>query len=404
MTTQGYVPRTPGCSPDGTAYDLLPMALFRRARDNAPSPAPAITEFWVWWDDARPRIEAAAFAAAPADATADPAIDPPADPATDVTAGQEAGEPGTAADGGLPAELIEEISARVDAIHPDLQWEISGEPGAPVLTLSGGGDGELRGLAERWRRAAPAGGHWTFCPARRAEPGLLGHKLSLGGHEFDLEYVLLSMRADQERARVHLGVYHPDFLFVPAEAQRQVASHVLVWALGEDDVARWVGEVTIVTEQPVDALPPATLAAVVEQLAEPFKEPAWLRGEGRTPRGHPAHIAVLFPLHRQDHPLCDLHVTVALPYANSNPDRLPVAPSSTALKTFQEKLDGLAGGRAVLALSETGDGLRVFHMYADPDSGVVAELDQLAAGWQEGRAKVTASPDPAWRTLAPYRP
>ncbi|HEX6469056.1 MAG TPA: DUF695 domain-containing protein [Streptosporangiaceae bacterium] len=349
------------------------MAFFRRARDGATPPAPAIAEFWEWWPGARPRIEAAAF---------------PADASTEHE---------------LPADLIEEISGRVNAMHPELRWEITGAPGAPAFTVSGAGAGEPRGIAERWRRAAPAGGSWTFHPARRPDQELLRGKLSLGDHEFDLTYVRLGMRADPNRARVHLSVYHPDFLFVPADLQRQVAAEVLDRALGEDDVARWVGDVTIATEQPVDSLPPDTLAVVVDQVAEPFKEPTWLSGEGRTPRGHPAHIAVLFPLHRQDHPLCDLHVAVALPYANSNPDRLPVAPSSTALNAFQEKLAGL-GERAVLAMRETGDGLRVFHLYADPDSGVVAELDQLAADWREGRARVTAVPDPDWRALAPYRP
>jgi hypothetical protein len=390
------------------------MSFFRRAGDNVPSPVLAIAEFWEWWALARPRIEAAGFTerapgeAAPGAPQAPDGPSAPGGPGVPETpdapgaAGASVPAP-DGAEGGLPAGLTEEISGRVQAIHPDLQWEISGAPGAAVLTLSGGGVGELRGITERWRRAAPASEGWTFHAARRAEPELLRRRLSLGDHEFDLEYVRLGMRADPNRARVHLSVYHPDFLFVPEEAQRQVAANVLVWALGEDDVARWVGEVTIATDQPVDALAPDTLTAVVDQIAEPFKEPTWLRGEGRTPRGHPAHVAVLFPLHRQDHPLCDLHVAVSLPYANSNPDRLPVAPSSTALKAFQEKLSGL-GEQAVLALSETGDGLRVFHLYADPDSGVVAELDQLAADWPEGRARVAAAPDPAWRTLAPYQP
>lgn len=376
------------------------MAFFRRASDNAPSPAPAIAEFWEWWADARSRIEAAAFAD-PLE-RGRPAAEPGGEPAApEPPEGEPAeGEPAAA---GLPAELLDEISGRVEAIHPDLRWEITGSAGAAALTLSGGGDGERRGIAERWRRAAPADERWTFHPARQPDPGLLANKLSLGDHEFDLGYVRLGMRADANRARVHLSVYHPDFLFVPDEARAQVASNVLIWALGEDDVARWIGEVTIATEQPVDALPPDTLAAVVDQVAEPFKRPAWLRGEGRTPRGHPAHVTVLFPLHRQDHPLCELHVSVSLPYANSNPDRLPVAPSSTALKAFEEKLSGL-GEHAVLALVETGDGLRVFHLYADPDSGLVAELDQLAADWQEGRARVAATPDPAWRALTPYQP
>ncbi|PKK13284.1 DUF695 domain-containing protein [Thermomonospora sp. CIF 1] len=345
------------------------MGLFRRQRDAArPTPLPAITEFWQWWAQARPKIEASL------------------------------GD-------GPSADLIEELSLRVHRIHPHLQWEI-GRPdgGVPTLTVTGGGDGELRGLAERWLRAAPTDtGGWALHAARQADPEMLTQKLTLGDHEFDLEYVRVGMRADQARARVHVAVYHPDFLFVAEEARRQVAGHVLDWALGEDDVARWIGEVTIATEPPMDALPPGMLPAVVDQIAEQFREPTWLWGEGRTPRGHPARLGARFPLHRQDHPLCDLHVAVSVPYAHSNPDRLPVEPSASALRELEKKLDAL-GPDAVLAVQETGDGLRVYHLYADPDSGVLARLDQLAASWPEGRAKVASAPDPGWRALAPYRP
>lgn len=272
--------------------------------------------------------------------------------------------------------------------------------------MTGGGDPELRGLTERWARSAPVGaaaGGWSFHPARQPDPEMLSQDLVLGDHEFDLEYVRLGMRADADRARVHITAYHPDFLFVSEEQQLQVALNVLHWALGEDDVARWVGEVTIATEAPIDALPPSMLAAVVEQVAEPFAEPAWLTGEGRTPRGHPARLGARFPLHRQDYPLCDLHVAITVPYANSNPDRLPVEPSAGALRAFEKKLTKL-GDRAVLAVRETGDGLRVFHLYADPDSGVISELDQLAAAWSEGKAKVASTSDPGWKALAPYQP
>lgn len=345
------------------------MGLFRRPRDTYPaSPVPAITEFWEWWGKTKPSIEKAL------------------------------------GDDGLPADLIEELSRRVHRIHQDLQWEIAGaEDAAPVLTVTGGGDAELRGLAERWRRAAPAEEGWKFYPARQPDPEMLGQQLVLGEHEFDLEYVRVGMRADEARARVHLTVYHPDFLFVPEEAQIQVTRHVLDWALGEDDVARWVGDVAIATEAPIDALPPAMLTAVVEQIAEPFAEPAWLSGEGRTPRGHPARLAARFPLHRQDHPLCDLHVAVSVPYQHGNPDRLPVAPSSGALRDFQKKLEKLGPG-AVLAVHETGDGLRVFHLYVDPDSPVLAQLDQMVAAWPEGKAKVASTPDPGWRAISPYQP
>jgi hypothetical protein len=351
------------------------MGIFgRRPRESATSFSPAIIEFWEWWNTARPGIEAALAAGEP-----------------------ESGDTARTA-------LFEELNTRIHKINPELEWELArGHDDRPVLIVTGGGDPELRGLAERWRRAAPAGGgDWVFHPARPADPEVLSRQLDLGDHEFDLEYVRMGMRADTARARVDISVYHPDFLFVDEESQLQVAYHVLHWALGEDDVARWVGSVSIATEQPVDALPPNLLAAVVEQIAEPFQEPAWLSGEGRTPRGHPSQVRVRFPVHRQDYPLCDLHVEVSLPYAQSNPDRLPVGSSASSLRAFEKKLTGF-GDKAVLAIRVTGDGMRVFHLYADPDSGVVAELDQLAAGWSEGRARVVSVPDPGWRALQPYQ-
>ncbi|WP_026313704.1 DUF695 domain-containing protein [Actinomadura flavalba] len=351
------------------------MGLFRRPRDASASAPPAISEFWEWWAQARPTIEAA------------------------LAADDGDGD-------GLPTDVVDELTLRIRKIHPELQWEIGGAEGrGPSLTVSGGGDPELRGIAERWHRAVPrsAGADWRFYPARQPDPEMLAQQLVLGDHEFDLEYARFGMRADQQRARVDITAYHPDFLFVSEEQRLQVALHLLDWALGEDDVARWVGAVATAEEAPIDALPPSLLASVVEQVAEPFGDTTWLTGEGRTPRGHPSRIGIRFPLHRQDHPLSDLHVAISVPYQHSNPDRLPVEPSASALRKFEKRLVAL-GERAVLAAVQTGDGLRVFHLYADPASPVISDLDQLAASWSEGKAKVASVPDPSWSALAPYRP
>lgn len=343
------------------------MGIFRRSRDVSSPSSPAIIEFWSWWSQARPSIEARLEA-------------------------------------GLTDPLGEELRGRIHLIDPRLQWEIGRTPdGAPVLTVTGNGDPELRGLAERWLRAAPGKTGWEYRATRPADPERLNRPLTMGDHEFDLEYVRLGMRVDHRQARIDVTVFHPDFLFVSAETRAEVAGRVLAWSLGEDDVVRWVGEVTTVGEAPVDSLPAAMLGAVVQQVAETSLTSTWLTGEGRTPRGHPARVSVRFPLHRQDHLLCDLHVAVSVPFAHSNPDRLPVDPSAKALRDFEKRLTAL-GDRAVLAAHETGDGLRVFHLYADPDSGAVAELDQLAASWPEGRVKVTSASDPAWRLLRPYLP
>src|SRR5690606_5809508 len=164
------------------------MGIFRRPREASPVTPPAISEFWAWWAQARPTIEAS------------------------LAAGPDQPEPETPGEG-LSAEAIEELSRRVHKIHPGLQWEIGGaEDRAPSLTVTGGGDPELRGLTERWARSAPSGsaaGGWSFHPARQPDPEMLTQNLVLGDHEFDLEYVRLGMRADTDRARVHVTVYHP---------------------------------------------------------------------------------------------------------------------------------------------------------------------------------------------------
>lgn len=334
------------------------MGIFRRSPDAAAPHTEAIARFWEWWPQARRRL-----------------------------------------DDGVPADIAGELSAHVEAIHKDLVWEIGT---GPSLTLSGNGADELRGIAERWRLGAPGDG-WKYRAARAADPAMLTGKLQLDDHEFDLDYVRMGLRADSARARVDIVSYHPDFLFVPEETRQALTRRVLDWALGEDDVARWVGEIATAENEPMDALPASMLPPVVEQISAPFAEPAWLVGEGRTPLGHTARVAVRFPLHRQDYPLCDLYVSVALPYAHANPDRLPVEPSASALREFEEAVEAL-GARAVLAAHETGDGRRVLHLYADPASGAVAQLDQLAAAWPEGRAKVVTRLDSGWAALAPYRP
>jgi hypothetical protein len=333
------------------------MGIFRRTAGTPPH-AEAIARFWTWWSQARRRLEE-----------------------------------------GVPADVADEMTKHVRELHPDLRWEIGA---GPSLTISGDGVEVLRGIAERWRREAPDDG-WEYHASRSADPAMLSGKMQLDDHEFDLEYVRLGLRADAARARVNVTSYHPDFLFVSEKTQLALTRRILVWALGEDDVARWIGVIKTVNDEPMDALPASMLPPVVEQISAPFAQPAWLVGEGRTPLGHSARVSVRFPLHRQDFPLCELYVTVTLPYAHTNPDRLPVEPSASALRDFETSVEAL-GGRVVLAAQETGDGRRVLHLYADPESGSVAELDQLAAAWPEGRAKVSSRPDPAWEALEPYRP
>ncbi|MQA97291.1 MAG: DUF695 domain-containing protein [Streptosporangiales bacterium] len=342
------------------------MALFRRRPSRSASVAPAIAEFWAWWPEV----------------------------------GRQLAE--TSSDE-LPEDLGERLMARIQAIHPELSWSVrEGARARRALIVSSGGHAELRGVAERWLRAAPeAGPDWEFLSAFPPAPDDLDAAVDFEGHELDLGHVSLGLRVDGRRARVDITAYHPDFAFLPDEARAVIAAHVLTAALGEDQVARWIGAVNTVTERPLDALPPSSLPAVVDQLAQTHAAPSWLTGEGRTARGHPALIAVRFPLRRVDFPLYEQHIVVGLPYQHSGPDRLPVDPSGASLRGFADTGLALVPG-AVLVAHETGDDQRVFHLYADPESGAAAAIEQLAAGWSEGRARVSTTSDPSWAAIEAY--
>lgn len=337
------------------------MGLFRR-RSSSSSSADAIAEFWQWWPGVRERL--AAGPGAPDDA------------------------------------LAEELLGRVTRMHPDLLWRISESEGHPVLTLTGEGRDDLRAITERWLRAAPEDDTWEFRPAVAADPAALESTYRLGEHELELSAIALGVRVDSRQARVNVTVYHPDFLFLEEEPREIIARRALTLALGEDEVSRWIGDVVPAEEKPMDALGLSALPAVTRQLAGSRED--WLTGETRTPRGRPALVKVRFPLRRVDHPLCDTHVLVSVPYAHANPDRLPVDPSASALSEFGEKLESL-GGDSLVAAYETGDDHRVFHVYADSASGALAEIDQLAAAWQEGKVRIATRADPEWQALGPYR-
>ncbi|HEY3682330.1 MAG TPA: DUF695 domain-containing protein [Streptosporangiaceae bacterium] len=338
------------------------MGLFRRRPPSSAAPE-GIGEFWQWWPGVR------------------------ADFARD---GEE-----------TDTERATEMAERVARIHPDLAWEISAPgDGGHVLTLTGGGRDDLRALTERWMRAAPEDDAWEFRPALAADRDALDSVFRLEDTELELSHIALGVRVDAEHSRVNVAVYHPDFLFLPDDARAATARRALALALGEDEVSRWIGTITPAEERPVDALGLSALPAVTRQLAD-TRGGDWLSGRTRTPRGRPSLVKVRFPLRRVDHPLCDTHILLSVPYAHANPDRLPVDPSASALRTFEEKLESI-GPDALLAAHETGDDHRVFHIYADSESGALSEIDQLAAAWQEGRVRVVTRPDPQWQALAPY--
>ncbi|KAB8193703.1 DUF695 domain-containing protein [Nonomuraea phyllanthi] len=345
------------------------MRLFGRkgADEEAGDGIPA---FWAWWQEARPGLDSL------------------------VAAGDDEG-------------LRERLAPVVAAIHPDLVCEVApGRSAAHALVVTAAGDAELRSLAHRWVRAAPPSDLlWEFHPSRQANPRALELTLDLGGHEFALDKLVLGLRVPRGRPRVDVSAYHPIFGELDEDTRMEATLLALDWLLGEDDVARWVGEITPATFQPIDSVAAVHLPAVVADLASGYTDEEWVLLEGQTASGAALVATARLPLRPVDHPLFDQHIAITLPYAHRDENGLPADDSLAALRDFEERLAArLLKPRddAVLAAHLSAEGHRIIHLYADPAGDAASQAKELAGSWKEGRSRVDVSSDPAWAAVVAF--
>ncbi|GII02736.1 DUF695 domain-containing protein [Planobispora takensis] len=346
------------------------MRLFGRKNESGAEPADGIGEFWAWWAEARPELDAM------------------------VAAGEA-------------ERLAEWIGPAVQVVHPSLVWEITPGLGADqALIVTAAGDPELRPTAHRWAAAAPpADALWEFHPSRRANPHAMDLTLDVGGYEFALDKLVLGLRAPLGNPRVDVVAHHPIFSILDEETRTEAALLALDWLLGEDDVARWVGDISAVQFEPIDAVPAVHLPGVVADLASGFQEEQWALLEGETASGARLIATARYPLRPVDYPLFDQHIAITLPYLHRDADGLPAGPSLDALRDFEERLAGRISrlnGTAVLAAHMSAEGQRVLHVYADPVGEAAIHAKELIITWEEGRPRVDVVGDPGWTAVAPF--
>jgi hypothetical protein len=341
------------------------MALFRRSSPRPADPRPAIAGFWHWWTSHR----------------------------ADVLA---------AVEGGHPEGLVDILEPAVAAVHPRLDWEIAAsELKRFTLVVTSGGNPDVRGIAERWALSAPDDPDVEFAATRRRDPSVLqSGVLTVDDYEVALGELVAGTRVDPLKGKVDVVVHHPLFPLLDENHRAQVVFHGLDAALGEDDAARWLGTVEVSADQPIDAIPLASLGAVVDQLRPAGDQWAALQGAG--PRG-PILALMRRPFARVDRPLADTHVSIVLPYspqANGMPDDESVP---TEVERLEERVLGTLGGDGphVVHLGHvTGGGQVVIHYYVDGfevDPGPIARVVQ---GWTRGKGAVRVTHDPGWEAVA----
>ncbi len=334
------------------------MGLFRK-KDKS---GEGIAAFWQWWGQSRDEVAAAI---------------------TNGTAG----------------ELADAFSARVNAIHADLEWELTpGRAAAHALVVTAAGKAELRAIAHRWlAQAPPADTVWEYNCVRIADPKVFTSTLRMGPVELKMDELGYAISVDQRRSEIGVICYHPAFAQLPDEARAQVAFLSLDWLLGEDNVEIWLGEIGWTVDPPENLKSPNDLKHAVHAIAEDDQW-ALMSGEGRD--GLPIMATISVPLRPARWPRFDQHVAVTLGYQRFNDGQLPVDESLEALRAFEDRLDDTLGGDGALVAHETYRKQRTLHFYVDSQSAAGARIESAAPAWQEGRARVDATLDPGFDRIA----
>ena len=306
-----------------------------------------------------------------------------------------------------PERMVAALTKRIKAIQAGLAWELGpGNDSTHVLVVSAEGDPELRGVARRWRRAAPApDGLWEYSDTRlpSANPGEV--TLTLG--ETDVDIASASAWARVTGADLNVAVYHPAFGGLTEEERRLATLLLLDTVLGEAAVETWIGSIDTAVEEPLDPVPLIGLRAVIRELTERFTDaegdPAWALMEGSTQDGERVLALAQIPLRAATAPHLDTYVAVSVPYTDRTPEGLPDDGSLTPLQNFGDHLSARLGDSGRLVAYETHGGVRILHLYVDGSTPAVEQLRPAIAGWDQGQVSMTATPDPGWQHVQHLR-
>ena len=296
--------------------------------------------------------------------------------------------------------LPDTIAALTGDIDPNLAWELSAGSSAPYrFSLTAGGIAELRPLAERWKRAAPAtGGIWEFASSivRSSDP--LEGDIALDGRVISLELTRFAVTTDERRLRFNVVAYNPEFIYLSHETRLAATYLMLDWCLGEDDVERWIGMVDAATEVASDSLTARDLACRVDALAARRDDSEWVLVRRNVRDGIPTIASVRLWTRWIDHPLLDQHNIVTVPFADMTEQGLPSDAALCVLRAIETDLERRFGETGLLVAHETCAGARTLHFYTDSDDQNVSEsLQQWVADL--GDVGLDQAADPSWQRV-----
>jgi hypothetical protein len=342
--------------------------IFSRRKDQSRNCATAIAKFWKWWPSVRAEVE-------------------------------------KSISGGLDEKFVRQITKKVAAIHPDLQWEFSkGTSSQHVLVVCAGGDATLRAIAERWRAAAPQSDPtWTYHASRQADPEAFGSTLTIDGRTVVLQKMRFGIEVDADRHQIDVTAFHPIFSVMTQKEQLRVTFVALDRALGENGVELWVGQVTSSRTEPQRPHTATQLRSAVTNLAQKASDAAWTIVGDEDEQGNAVLAAVQVPLKPVRWPRFDTHLRLDVPYRDRQDNGFPAGDSLDALRAFEDRLVAAIATDGELVAHETTQGRRTFHLYVDGPTRATDAVKRLLPQWRESNPTLAASFDPAWHAVSHLR-
>lgn len=297
----------------------------------------------------------------------------------------------------------ERISARIDAIHPRLDWEFGkGLRAEHYFCISAAADPELRVIAERWRAAGPRDGPvFEFHAARPGGGYDPAWELAFDEVRFGLGAFRIAVEEDGSAERLHLRVHHPAFEAADEELRAKATYIALDSVLGEDDTERWLGAVERVEAVQGEAVDLGGLAERVSELRRRATGECFSLLEGTLPSGARSVAVINRAIKRLDHLLLDTHVEVVSPLQEPTPAGLNTADEGAELNELEDELLQQLGHDVVFVGHETREGTRIVHLHAAGAGPAGHRLEEWARETRAGGREVAlrGAHDPAWEVL-----
>jgi hypothetical protein len=327
----------------------------------------AVAEFWRWWADARHRVAAAI---------------------SDGTVGSLAGE----------------ISGRVAAIHKDLQWELSeGKQAQHALVVAAAGNAALRATVARWRAAAPAGDAvFEYFGSRQPYDGMFTSRIQIADQQVELDALRFAFTVDEDAHELDVAVFHPRFPDLPESARQQLTFLALDWALGEELVELWIGQVDCAQFEPYGLRTFSELRVAVNDLATKHADPLYVMLGAENRKGVPMMAMVQVPLKSSRWPRFDTHIAIIARYPAQH-NGLPTDESLADLRDLEDQVEAVLPPDGEAVAHETSQGVRTIHVYTDGTTPTRDAVSAVVASFRPLKAKVAITYDPGFEHVRHLR-